>query len=174
MNKLAVRLVVLCVMAAAFARARAEGKSTSADPAPISKEQVAGTWATAGAPDKDGRFFFCQRTFDKDGTIKGFISCRQLTDKPKYKEVGRILVIGKWSFSGNKLTTQVLRCLPPHDELPSGEQVWTIEKLTQDAMVLVLNEKQVTLTKATPGDDPNRTGSDQVQFYTEKVPDMGL
>lgn len=96
------------------------------------------------------------------------------TSKPKYKEIGRILIIGKWSLDGDKLTTQVLRYLPPHDELPAGKQVWTINKLTKDTIDLVLDTKSITLTTAKLGDDPNRTGSDYVELYTEKVLDIGI
>ena len=142
---------------------------------PVTKENVGQTWSMSTAPDARGRFFYCQRTFDKDGEIKGFISCREFVEKPKYKEVGRILIFGRWNLSDGVLTTEATQYLPAHAELPSADTRWIVDKLTVETMVLS-NEKKdrVTLTKTVLGKDPNKVGSGEVQFYTEQVPTLGL
>ena len=141
------------------------------------ERKLAGTWSHATAPDEDGRFFFSQKTLDaKEGSVKGFVSYRQYTKKPEYRELGRVLVMGRWSASDGELTIDI-RTLPDHPEL-YGARKWKVGKVSETELNLIPQTKTdgdkqsdpLVLKLGEVGNDPNRVGSDEVQFHKQRLP----
>ena len=143
-------------------------------------KEIAGTWFRTTSPGAKGKYFHIQRTLNaKDRTVAGFVSLRQYTTKPLYRELGRVLMWGTWEAEGDEVSIATELYLPRQPDFELGARHFNTATVKGEELVLEGKDGKEIVLRSGKSDrskeDPKFSGGEdaKVNLWEKRLRNPG-